>query len=280
MAFASVFAFAVVPIVLAEEIVPPSPIGASDAVVPEALDTGTGGGAIAVGGVADCSTWRISTGAFASCDPNHVAVVDDDGTVAGAIAFATSISTDVVVSTVVSVTDVGVAADDGGAIVVIAVLLVLLPITDGAETAGVVHSEEDTSASVLVPILGRDAVSVDTAEASALKERGIGRGGGPIAAADVKRSVSFRIIARNRACWSEISRATIRFRSGGRRECLEEDEDGCPALVGVDCVGVLLLLLRFRLPTVETFGLLLLPTLLTGLLRVVSGCFFFALAFE
>jgi len=72
-----------------------------------------------------------------------------------------------------------------------------------------------------VPILGRDSVSVETAEASALKLRGMGRGGGPIAAADVKRSVSFWIMARSRACWSLIRHRTTSSRPGLSLGCLD-----------------------------------------------------------
>jgi len=63
---------------------------------------------------------------------------------------------------------------------------------------------------VVPPSLGRDAVSVDTAVASARKERGRGCcGGGPITAADVNRSVSFWIIPRRSSCWSQMRRRTI-----------------------------------------------------------------------
>jgi len=63
---------------------------------------------------------------------------------------------------------------------------------------------------VVPPSLGRDAVSVDTAVASARKERGRGCcGGGPITAADVNRSVSFWIMPRRSSCWSQMRRRTI-----------------------------------------------------------------------
>mmetsp|Transcript_26645 Transcript_26645/g.62584 ORF Transcript_26645/g.62584 Transcript_26645/m.62584 type:complete len:255 (+) Transcript_26645:555-1319(+) len=71
------------------------------------------------------------------------------------------------------------------------------------------------------PIFGSESVSVDTAEASALKLRGMGRGGRAMAAADVKRSVSFWIMVRSRACWSWIRRRTTSSRPGLSLECFD-----------------------------------------------------------
>ena len=73
----------------------------------------------------------------------------------------------------------------------------------------------------IVPILGKEAVSVETAEASARKESGIGRGGGPMAAAEVKRSVSFCIIPRKSSCWTQIRRLTVSSRPGHTTECFD-----------------------------------------------------------